>query len=262
MAGTAGFAQQPGYIRYTDSDGLPSMNIYDILQDDDGYLWLGTENGLCRFNGREMETYSSPIITDFEVLTIDYSANGRIWFTNFSGQLYFIQHNEIHRFTHPALDPDRKITSVSISPQDHLWITVNGGIYEFTHLETGNYQFEAFYNTGHSSFHHSNIAFTSDGRAWVPYRINSRILKANCLQDLPEKDTFPELRNFDCWIDNLGNDEMGVFCAFGAGLVREGEFFPVFGELSSFNKIHGVTKVFRDNDHQYWVCTHTGTYLF
>lgn len=33
-------------FHFTDRDGLPSMEIYDLLQDQKGYLWLGTEAGL------------------------------------------------------------------------------------------------------------------------------------------------------------------------------------------------------------------------
>ncbi len=37
---------------YTLEDGLPQSQVYDIIQDDIGYLWLGTQGGgLCRFNG-------------------------------------------------------------------------------------------------------------------------------------------------------------------------------------------------------------------
>jgi ligand-binding sensor domain-containing protein len=36
---------------WTRKDGLPSTLIYAITQTRDGYLWLGTSNGLVRFDG-------------------------------------------------------------------------------------------------------------------------------------------------------------------------------------------------------------------
>ena len=35
----------------TTTDGLPTNRINDVVQDRDGYLWFGTSNGLCRYDG-------------------------------------------------------------------------------------------------------------------------------------------------------------------------------------------------------------------
>lgn len=38
------------FRKYTTSDGLPGDNIFGILEDDEGNLWLSTNNGLSKFN--------------------------------------------------------------------------------------------------------------------------------------------------------------------------------------------------------------------
>ena len=38
------------FTAYTTDDGLPNNSIYTILEDNNGFLWLGTNAGLCRFN--------------------------------------------------------------------------------------------------------------------------------------------------------------------------------------------------------------------
>ncbi|MBQ4820673.1 histidine kinase [Aquimarina sp. MMG016] len=44
---------------YTLEDGLPQSQVYDIIQDEIGYLWLGTQGGgLSRFNGEEFKTWN------------------------------------------------------------------------------------------------------------------------------------------------------------------------------------------------------------
>ena len=35
----------------TTRDGLPSNRVNDMIQDKTGYIWLGTSNGLCRYDG-------------------------------------------------------------------------------------------------------------------------------------------------------------------------------------------------------------------
>ncbi len=52
-------AQNNQLRAYTLEDGLPQSQVYDIIQDEIGYLWLGTQGGgLCRFNGDEFKTWN------------------------------------------------------------------------------------------------------------------------------------------------------------------------------------------------------------
>ena len=44
------------FINYTIKDGLPSNEVYDVIQDNLGYIWLTTYNGFCRFDGYEFKT--------------------------------------------------------------------------------------------------------------------------------------------------------------------------------------------------------------
>src|ERR1039458_1921888 len=41
---------------WTSADGLPASTIQCLFQTRDGYLWIGTRNGLVRFNGKEFRT--------------------------------------------------------------------------------------------------------------------------------------------------------------------------------------------------------------
>ena len=43
----------------TTKDGLPSNLINDIIQDDRGYIWFGTANGLCRYDGYSFVNYQT-----------------------------------------------------------------------------------------------------------------------------------------------------------------------------------------------------------
>ena len=45
--------------KFTVADGLPSNNIRKLVQDGDGYIWLGTTGGLCRFDGYQFVTFNT-----------------------------------------------------------------------------------------------------------------------------------------------------------------------------------------------------------
>lgn len=43
---------------YDDKSGLPQSSIKNLVQDDDGFIWLGTENGLVRFDGQKFQVFN------------------------------------------------------------------------------------------------------------------------------------------------------------------------------------------------------------
>ena len=47
----------PKFRRYGVADGLPSSAAYAVVQDRQGYLWIGTADGLARFDGAHFEVY-------------------------------------------------------------------------------------------------------------------------------------------------------------------------------------------------------------
>jgi hypothetical protein len=44
--------------QWTSANGLPASTIQCLLQTRDGYLWIGTRNGLVRFNGKDFRIFS------------------------------------------------------------------------------------------------------------------------------------------------------------------------------------------------------------
>ena len=53
------FTQSARFEHFSDESGLPHKSIRSIVQDNKGFLWLGTFGGLCRFDGREFKTYQT-----------------------------------------------------------------------------------------------------------------------------------------------------------------------------------------------------------
>ena len=58
----AGVFPDPASFRFskiTQKEGLSHNNVECIIKDSDGFIWFGTRNGLCRFDGFEIKTYYS-----------------------------------------------------------------------------------------------------------------------------------------------------------------------------------------------------------
>ena len=50
-------AQRQLFHEYGSSDGLSNLNVKCLLQDHTGYLWVGTDNGLFRYDGNSFRGF-------------------------------------------------------------------------------------------------------------------------------------------------------------------------------------------------------------
>lgn len=56
------WAQRTGDVRFRQldmSDGLPAYGVRSLAQDEDGFIWIGTDKGLCRYDGIRVQTFRS-----------------------------------------------------------------------------------------------------------------------------------------------------------------------------------------------------------
>ena len=96
MAIGAGKAQTvPTVIseHYTTAQGLPSNNVMCALRSSDGFLWLGTWYGLCRFDGGKFVTYNKPLkansdIPPRKIESIAEDAQGTLWLKTVDWKLH------------------------------------------------------------------------------------------------------------------------------------------------------------------------------
>ena len=87
---------QERYINFVESEGLKSKVIYSITQDREGFLWLGTNAGVFRYDGRFFRRFTvDDGLSDNEVFTIYQDRSDRIWFLTFNGKLSFWKNGKI-----------------------------------------------------------------------------------------------------------------------------------------------------------------------
>ena len=73
------------------NEGLPHSSVYSILQDKKGFMWFGTADGLCRYDGTELKTFKylplneQDVVNNFVRGEILEDQQGNIWYSNESG---------------------------------------------------------------------------------------------------------------------------------------------------------------------------------
>jgi ligand-binding sensor domain-containing protein len=90
-------AQEYSYTHYDIKDGLAGSNVYCITQDKKGFLWMGTDGGLSRFDGTHFKNFTlGDGLPDIEVLQIFADSRDRIWMGPFSKSICYYQNGKIH----------------------------------------------------------------------------------------------------------------------------------------------------------------------
>lgn len=83
-------AQDPYYRIIDATDGLPSNEVYGLFQDSQGFIWISTDDGLCRYDGHTFKRYVSASQSSRAGSNIFEDNQGRIWYENFDGRLYYV----------------------------------------------------------------------------------------------------------------------------------------------------------------------------
>ncbi len=75
------------------TDGLPSNTIYTALQDRSGFMWIGTRDGLCRYDGRSFVRLDEIAPPELQmsgfVMCLAEDDEGKIWFSTSNGVKFY-----------------------------------------------------------------------------------------------------------------------------------------------------------------------------
>lgn len=117
------------FRNYSINDGLSQSSVTSIIQDNNNALWIGTQDGLNRFDGKSFEIFTSDDTKGLESEYIKCSAktkDGKLWFGTTNGLTVFNPLNEMFQTFSSDQKTALQIESISIDPQQNLWIGTSG----------------------------------------------------------------------------------------------------------------------------------------
>uniref|UniRef100_UPI003F695ED5 ligand-binding sensor domain-containing protein n=1 Tax=Sediminibacterium sp. TaxID=1917865 RepID=UPI003F695ED5 len=102
---------QPGFLSFTVKNGLSQNAVTAIFRDSKGYVWLGTQDGLNRFDGIGFTRFKhdakdTMTISDQYITAISEDGAGNIWVGTRNGLNKFNYSN--NRFERIHINPNRR----------------------------------------------------------------------------------------------------------------------------------------------------------
>ena len=129
-----------GYVCtvWTASDGLPGNTVTDLIQSRNGYIYIGTYEGLVRFDGIEFNLISHMMDDKYvfrSARSIYEDSRGNIWVgANDEGVLCIYQNGEVASYSVADGLPNNSVRSITEDRDGNIWVgTANGIAYITTY---------------------------------------------------------------------------------------------------------------------------------
>ncbi len=250
---------------------LPSNSVQRVYQDSEGFMWLGTLDGLCRYDGYRLLTFRSNVsnpnlLTNNEITCIAEDSENHLWIGTKKGmnildkntyQITHIQDSELYNY---------EIKCITTTSDGSIWIGTNRQVLRYN----PDLSLRKKYDSSIPISSVNSIYEDNDGNIWIMLWSNGLFLYDK------DKDTFsrlPDVGNmnnpFKVLQDSKGNHWI---CTWGDGIYllnkdKNHNYYyskPVIADNHS--PIHTENCFFsivQDNRYNYiWVVSISGLYAY
>jgi signal transduction histidine kinase/ligand-binding sensor domain-containing protein/DNA-binding response OmpR family regulator len=169
LCAVPGFAQNQSlkFEHISTAEGISQININCIIQDSHGFMWVGTRNGLNRYDGYKFiiyrydsmndNTVSNNMITD-----VVEAKDGNIWIATQSGlNMYERKTGRFIRYMHDDHNPNsianNIINKLAFDSEGKLWVATQNGGLECMDLKTKVFQHHLHSATDANSIGDNNV---------------------------------------------------------------------------------------------------------
>ncbi len=128
LSAIAGVTGQPGSHFIVDSwsarEGLPQSSVISVIQTRDGYLWLGTLNGLVRFDGirfTDFDEENTPGLNSDRIICLFEDSQTNLWIGTDKGGVGLVQDGKIKNLEIGRAGQEGKLTSVCEDSTGTVW---------------------------------------------------------------------------------------------------------------------------------------------
>jgi len=251
------------------SGGLPANSVYAILQTGDGFLWIGTQNGLVRFDGLDFRVYNAerePALKSNVIRALYEDRDGSLWIGTASGGL--TRHRQ-EQFTSYPITIYKALDNLRAINQDrwgNLWVgSLSQGLTcinskSLNLSSSGKLELTTY--TARDGLPHNQVRFISrdsSGDLWVTTTTGIvKVEKPGVFREYASQDRLPYIKTAclyepaerNLWI---GTGDKGLYRLTGS---VDGTFTP-YGTKAGLPH-PTVTCLYRDRMKNTWIGTDGG----
>ncbi len=233
--------------------GLPQNSVYAIEQTRDGYIWIGTEEGLARFDGVRFKVFQRQNTPEFRhsfVASLLESSDGSLWIGTYEG-LMRLKDNQFSTWTTSEGLSNNIVTAIQEDHDGAIWIGTRSGLSRFKNSKFINYKT----TDGLSDNNIISLLTDSHGKVWI-----GTVDGGLNLYDDGKFTTFPDVKGLsnDTIFAIYEDADANMWFGTRAGLLRFRE--RTFMRITTADGLpHNLVRsLFQDHEKNLWIGTSGG----
>ncbi len=160
--------------------GLPTDEVYALLADSKGFIWVAHSLGISRYDGVSFTNFHHPKEMGLGITDLLEDQQGRIWLHNFNGQIFYIEKEEMHLLKEYRFEQESSFPRMAVLGNE-LVASSDKGLFicntqnlqcKYLYYDTSNLQTRSLATV-------NNIVYQYDGLRWISYS------QQNGMQELP-----------------------------------------------------------------------------
>lgn len=256
------------FNRISINEGLSLSSIYCILQDNQGFMWFGTEDGLNKYNGYDFEIfrpdYNNPnSLSDKWTKNIFEDSKNNLWIVTENGlNKYTPTTGFFHKYTYDKNNPNsissNNITTIYESIKGEIWFGTDKGLNKYNPL---NNNFEVFSFTNENTNTINYITEDDENNLWLA--TNEGLVKFSTITNLFETKYFTDVSNE---IRTVFIDNNIFLVGTKNGLINltnnNSETFVHLTNNDNSISENSIRTIFKDSKDNIWIGTDHGFDIF
>lgn len=251
--------QSPYHYTLNEENGMPSSEVYRTIQDKFGFIWIGCDAGLFRYDGIRFKQYNYPKENGRSISELKLDKQGRVWCQNFTGQIFFVEEDSLKLFKDFSKD-FRTFPQYAIDNSLNIWIAAEKCIKKYN-LKGELLQTISELNEKRDTVFWLDIEVNKNGWLYAT-TLNSGI----ALFDIKSNDHKIKWLNSEVrGKSNLENLKGEIYLITETVQKKTYVISKINDQnrINSFDPINGdffVYKLFLDNENDLWVNTSNGVF--
>lgn len=224
-------AQNRIFEQYDVDKGLSSNYVNAVFQDSKGFIWSGTNNGLNRYDGYQIEVFvndelDSSSISNNWITNILEDSRGNLWVGTEGGglNLYSYTNKDFTRFQHDAGNSNSLSNDIVMSlfedSQQRLWVGTQEGLSLFNQSTNSFENFKNYNQCKECTHRVTSIAEDQKGNLWIGNEVSGLYYFNNKTKQFSTPHLNGKLNSSLLFINDLIIDGRELYIASGEGMFK------------------------------------------
>ena len=233
------------FTNFTTKDGLCNNNVGAIIQDKAGNILVGTNSGICKYDGNKFTKY--PVTDTLSITCMFEDKDGNLWFGTSGNGIYRYNGKTLNNFLNSNKHEynlgsnNQFILDILQDRKGNLWFSSwnGGGVWKYDGKDFKNFVPSAdYYKANQDKRNFNNPQSTFENNTKTIYSPSQNHITDDMIFSMTE--------------DNLGNI---WFATRDHGICRyDGKIFTSIGRNEGFNS-RGATAILQLDDNSFWITT-------